>query len=121
MSLVGRGVIGNTSVFGADFEGSSPSAPANSTLTAEDLMKLGDRVLHEAYGTGLIEGVETTKSGDTIVLVAWDFPHLSQWPGESPVGSFWTDQADLLPEPETTTTMLSLYPRQAESGGATEL
>ena len=65
-------------------------------------MTLNSRVRHHAYGEGVILNFETLldietryKPGHTIVLVRWDDPDLSCWPGESPVSEFWTDPKDL--------------------------
>jgi hypothetical protein len=59
-------------------------------------MTLNSRVRHHAYGEGVILNFETRyKPTHTIVLVKWDNPDLSCWPGEEPVSEFWTDPEDL--------------------------
>lgn len=58
-------------------------------------MVIGKRVFHHAYGAGTVLGTQALKSGSLIVQVVWDDPSLSQWPGEEPLESFWTNLEDL--------------------------
>ena len=58
-------------------------------------MTLNSRVRHHAWGEGVILNFEIGRSGNTIVLVKWDNPDLSRWPGEEPVSEFWTEPEDL--------------------------
>jgi len=57
-----------------------------------------NRVHHHAYGFGKILDIEEFKSGRVIAQVKWDDPSLSQWPGEEPRESFWTNLEDLASE-----------------------
>lgn len=53
-------------------------------------MRLGDRIDHHAYGSGMVLEAE-----DGIVRVLWDDPELGKWPGEAPRETFWTDISDV--------------------------
>ena len=58
-------------------------------------MVVGNRIAHHAYGTGTVLDTKEIGPGSVIVQVKWDDPSLSQWPGEEPRESFWTDLKDL--------------------------
>lgn len=58
-------------------------------------MVIGNRIAHHAYGAGTVLDTKEIRSGHIIVRVMWDDPLLSQWPGEEPRESFWTDLEDL--------------------------
>ena len=55
----------------------------------------GNRIAHHAYGTGTVLDTKEISFGRVIVHVMWDDPTLSQWLGEEPRESFWTDFEDL--------------------------
>ena len=61
----------------------------------DDRMVTGNRINHHAYGKGTVLDTKEIRSGRVIVQVMWDDPSLSQWPGEEPRESFWTDLEDL--------------------------
>lgn len=77
------------------------------------MIKPGMRVVHEAYGAGLVIGrkeagsfvKEWSKIFDTkasaIIHVKWDNPELGRFPEDKlpyEFESFWTDEDDLRPE-----------------------
>ena len=62
------------------------------------MLKTGDLVVHDAYGTGVVQDREETK-GEPIVLVKWDSPEMGRFPEDKlpwEHESFWTDESDLV-------------------------
>ena len=61
------------------------------------MIKVGDSVVHHAYGTGVALDRKETKS-EPIVHVKWDNPELGRFPEDKfpwEFESFWTDESQL--------------------------
>ena len=61
------------------------------------MLKAGDSVVHDTYGTGVVQDREEAK-GEPIVLVKWDNPEQGRFPEDDlpfEFESFWTDESDL--------------------------
>ena len=58
-------------------------------------MEINSKVIHQAYGIGTVIDIQSCKDGTQIVQVEWEWPELSQWPGENAIDVFWTQYEDL--------------------------